>query len=239
LGTISADKSGLTHFRDFGTKMEIPIWCVAATDGKHKVLIDTGIDNIEWIVAGPEPAAHQKPEEMMVPALKTAMGWIPEDVDIVINTHLHFDHCGCNYMFKNARIFTQRKELESAYNPSAGIKHLYAQECFGRHAVPYFQWELLDGETTISPGLLVFPTPGHTLGHQSVLIHIDEGVLCVAGDVVSLVENINANIETSILVDATAVYSSFASIRQKADFIIPGHEPGIPNLCEKRFPVID
>jgi glyoxylase-like metal-dependent hydrolase (beta-lactamase superfamily II) len=239
LGTISADKSGLTHFRNFGVKLELPIWCVAATDGRHKVLIDTGIDDIDWVVAGPEPAAHQRQDEQMRAALKAAMDWSPGDVDIVINTHLHFDHCGCNFMFKNARIYVQKKEMEAAYDPPAGIKHLYAPKCFDKHAVPYFQWEFLDGEAAIAPGLLVFPTPGHTLGHQSVLINIEEGALCVAGDVASLVENITANIETSILVDAAAVYASFDSIRRKADFIIPGHEPGIPNLCKSGFPRID
>lgn len=238
LGTIGADKSGLTHYRGLGTKLEVPVWCVALTDGKTRIVVDTGMDDIEWVVKEPEPFAHQEDGEQMRPALKTAVGWTPEDVDVVINTHLHFDHCCCNYMFKNADIYVQRLELETAYTPPPSVRHLYAARCFDKTAVPYFRWKLLNGETEILPGVIAFPTPGHTFGHQSVLVATGEGALCVAGDVVGLVENINDNIEGCTIMEVEAYYNSFASIRQKADFIIPGHEPGIANHMESGFPRI-
>jgi glyoxylase-like metal-dependent hydrolase (beta-lactamase superfamily II) len=238
-GTILADKSGLTHYRGLGTKIEVPIWLVAATDGKHKVLIDTGIDDINWIIAGPEPAAQQKPEEEVPKVLKRAMGWEMKDVDIVVNTHLHYDHCGCNYMCKNAVFYVQRSEYIAAFNPPAGVKALYAQRYFDKKAVPYFRWKFIDGELEILPGLLAFPTPGHTAGHQSVLFDIEEGAFCVTGDIANILENITANIETSIVVDAAKVYKSFESIRQKANCVLPGHDPSIANFTENGFPKID
>lgn len=236
-GTISADKSGCTHYRNFGVKIELPIWFVAVTNGALKVLIDTGMDDLDWVVkSGAEPFAHQTEEEQTCPALKAAMGWEPDDVDIVINTHLHYDHCGCNRMFKNADIYLQRRELEAAFNPTPGLRHLYAARYFDKNAVSYFQWKLLDGEELIAPGLLVFPTPGHSLGHQSVLIDAEEGVVCATGDLANLAENIYEDIETGIVVNADDVYRSFETIRRRAQFIIPGHEPGIPNLSEGGFP---
>ncbi len=238
MGTISADKSGLTHYRGLGTKLEVPVWSVALTDGKTKVLVDTGMDDIDWVVSEPEPFAHQKESEQMRPALKAAMGWTPEDVDIVINTHLHFDHCCCNYMFKNADIYVQRLELETAYTPPPGVRHLYQTRCFDKKAVPYLQWKLVEGEAEILPGIIVFPTPGHTYGHQSVLVDIDGGALCVAGDVVPLVENINDNVEGCTIMEIEDYYRSFASIRRKADFIVPGHEPAIANHMTSGFPRI-
>ncbi len=238
-GTISADKSGCTHYRNFGVKIELPIWFVALTNGDLKVLIDTGMDDLEWVVkSGAEPFAHQNEEEQTHRALKVAMNWMPEEVDIVINTHLHYDHCGCNRLFKNADIYLQRRELEAAFNPPPGLRHLYAARYFDKNAVPYFQWKLLDGEALIAPGLLAFPTPGHSHGHQSVLVDTGEGAVCVTGDVANLAENIYENIETGIVVDADAVYKSFETIRRRAQFIIPGHEPGIPNLCEHGFPEV-
>jgi glyoxylase-like metal-dependent hydrolase (beta-lactamase superfamily II) len=238
LGTISADKSGITHYRGLGTKLELPVWCVAVTDGKTRILVDTGMDDIDWVIGGPEPFAHQKESERMRPALKAAMGWDPGDVDAVVNTHLHFDHCCCNHMFKNADIYVQRRELETAYAPPPGVRHLYAARCFDKKAIPYFQWKLLDGEAEIFPGVIAFPTPGHTFGHQSVLVDMEEGSLCVAGDVVGLVENINDNVEGGTIMEVEAYYRSFVSIRRKADFIVPGHEPGIANHMEKGFPAI-
>ena len=238
LGVIDADKSAITHYRGIGTKVAVPVWCVALTDGKTKALVDTGMDDMEWVVKGPEPYARQTESEQMRPALKAAMGWAPEDVDIVINTHLHFDHCCCNYMFKNADIFVQRRELAAAYTPPQCVRGLYAAKCFDKKAVPYFQWKQLDGEAEILPGIIAFPTPGHTYGHQSVLVDTDEGSLCVAGDVVGMVENINDNVEGCTIMEVEAYYESFASIRRKADCIIPGHEPGIANHMEKGFPRI-
>jgi len=238
VGSISAVKSGLTHFRGSNIALEVPLWIAAATNGELKVLIDTGIGNLDDIVNGPEPNCHQLEAEQTPIALKNAMGWNVEDVDIVINTHLHFDHCGCNNMFRNAKFYVQRTEMDAAYNPIPGIAFLYCKEYFDRKAVSYFNWILVDGEYEIAPGLKLFPTPGHSVGHQSVLLDTDQGSLCVAGDIVSVIDNINDNIETNIVVNTKQVYESFDSIRRKADRILPGHEPTIKNLCDKDFPEI-
>ncbi len=238
VGTISGSMSGILHFGGNGKAVELPMWIVAATDGEHKVVIDTGIDELEPIVNGPEPFAHQKPEEKTLVALKRAMGWDAADVDAVINTHLHFDHCGCNQYFKNATLYVQRTEWIAAHNPVRGTAHLYYEPYFSKKVISYFQWKFLDGETEIYPGLIVIPTPGHTYGHQSVLLNTEQGTLCVAGDIASALENINLNMETNIMVDSKKVYESYASIREKADRIIPGHEFRIPDGAERDFPEI-
>ena len=238
VGTIDGALKGVLHFGGDPTPVLLPMWIVAATDGEHKVLIDTGIDEIEEVVRGPEPFAHQKPEENTLLAVKDAMGWAPEDIDVVINTHLHFDHCGSNKYFKNARLVVQRREWETAHDPIPSMAHLYYEPYFSKKVISYFQWEFIEGEVELFPGLICFPTPGHTFGHQSVLLNTDQGSLCVAGDVVSCVENINLNMETNIIADPTLVYKSFKSIREKADRIIPGHEFKIRDRAERDFPEI-
>lgn len=237
-GGIELDRSAMTHFKGKGESIDVPIWFATATDGQHQVVIDTGIYNLEWVKAGPEPGCHQTPDQVTPVAVKKAMGWDPEEVDMVINTHLHYDHCGGNQYFKNATFYVQRTEWDAAHNPIESEKVFYAKELFDRNAVNYLQWCFLDGEETILPGLKVIPTPGHTRGLQSVLINIEGGVLCVAGDTVNTVENINENLEPNILVNTQHIYESMERIRQCAHFILPGHEPNIKDGTSENFPVI-
>ena len=239
VGTINSNMSGVLHYIGESRPVVLPIWIVAATDGKNKVLIDTGIDDLASVVAGPEPNCRQEKEEETLTALKNMMGWEPEEVNFIINTHLHFDHCGCNKYFKNARICVQKKEWESAHHPISSTAFLYYRPFFDKNAVPYFQWQFVEGETELMPGLAVIPTPGHTEGHQSVLVNTEEGVLCVAGDIVTIADNINRNIEANIVVDAAKVYESFVRIRDRARLILPGHEFSVKNGAESGFPLID
>jgi N-acyl homoserine lactone hydrolase len=89
----------------------------------------------------------------------------PGDIRIVVNTHLHFDHCGQNSVFRHAPFYVQRAELERAR----------------REARPLIDWfdfagarfELLDGDAEVADGVRAVATPGHTAGHQSVVVSAD------------------------------------------------------------------
>jgi glyoxylase-like metal-dependent hydrolase (beta-lactamase superfamily II) len=95
----------------------------------------------------------------------------PADIDLVINTHLHFDHCGQNAVFSHAPFYVQRREYERAKVES---RELF--DWFGFMNAPF---ELLDGDSEIVPGVRVITTPGHTSGHQSVLVTSQDGSLDV------------------------------------------------------------
>lgn len=73
------------------------------------------------------------------------MGWEPDDIDIVINTHLHCDHSGSNREFKNAKFYVQKKEWEAAFNPLVPEAPFYDKLCYDKNAVNYFQWNFLEG----------------------------------------------------------------------------------------------
>jgi N-acyl homoserine lactone hydrolase len=100
---------------------------------------------------------------------------IPRDVACVINTHLHFDHCGGNRLFPGTPIHVQRREREKAREPDYTVPGWV--EFQGATYVEH------DGEAEIAPGVRVVPTPGHTPGHQSVLVDTDDGLVVCAGDV--------------------------------------------------------
>ncbi len=129
------------------------------------------------------------------PGLKAALAEIgcgPEEIDFVINTHLHFDHCGNNTelagedlvpAFPRAVYLIQRGEWEAALNPNERDKASYLPENFwplqekGRV-------ELINGNREVLPGVKIILTPGHTAHHQSVLITSGSANVFYAGDLI-------------------------------------------------------
>jgi glyoxylase-like metal-dependent hydrolase (beta-lactamase superfamily II) len=91
----------------------------------------------------------------------------------VVNTHLHFDHCGENNLFPNVPVYVQAAEYEAARGPAYTIPEWVD--------FPGATYERVDGETELLPGVHLLPTPGHTPGHQSVVIEGAEGRLLIAG----------------------------------------------------------
>jgi N-acyl homoserine lactone hydrolase len=98
----------------------------------------------------------------------------PADVRIVINSHLHFDHCGQNAVFKHAPFYIQRGELDRARK-----EETLTSEWFDFTGA---RFELIDGDAQIADGVRVVATPGHTVGHQSVIVDTPDGGAVMIGD---------------------------------------------------------
>ena len=98
----------------------------------------------------------------------------PADVRIVVNTHLHFDHCGWNAVFPHAPFWVQRAEVVRARRESPELADWW--DFAGA------RFELLDGDATIADGVRIVATPGHTRGHQSVVVDLDGGPEVLIGD---------------------------------------------------------
>jgi N-acyl homoserine lactone hydrolase len=172
LGEACIDKGAvISPGVDDGKRVHIPIpgYLIQTDDGKN-VLIDTGmhknhIDDPEYTFKGQEISKillpEMRPEDSMVRRL-AALDLSPQDIHYVINTHLHFDHCGQNAVFSHAPCYVQRSELDRAKRESPDL-----YDWFGFMNA---RWELLDGDTEILPGLSVITTPGHTVGHQCVVV---------------------------------------------------------------------
>jgi N-acyl homoserine lactone hydrolase len=132
------------------------------------LMVDTGMGS------HPEVDAHYQPRRNQLDAALGAAGSRIDDIRWVANCHLHFDHCGGNPALPGRPIFTQRVELETA----RGSQNYTLPELVDASGLDY---EVLDGEAEILPGVVVIPTPGHTDGHQSVVVRCPDGTVIVAG----------------------------------------------------------
>jgi N-acyl homoserine lactone hydrolase len=132
------------------------------------LLLDTGMGS------HPDVDAHYQPRSYPLPDALAAAGTRPDDVRFVVNCHLHFDHCGGNPGLPGRPIFTQRTELTTART----TEDYTLPELVD---APGLRYEELDGEAEVLPGVLVLPTPGHTEGHQSVVVRCRDGTVVIAG----------------------------------------------------------
>ena len=145
--------------------------------GKHTVLVETGMGNKlsdRMIKFFGQPAK-------LLDNLATA-GIAPEDIDIVINTHLHFDHCGWNTIrdksgkivptFPNAKYYAPEGEWQYARHPSERDAISYLPDNYDP-LVASGQMTLLKGDEEILPGISVKTFPGHTASMQAVIVRGD------------------------------------------------------------------
>jgi N-acyl homoserine lactone hydrolase len=132
------------------------------------LLLDTGLG-----AADEETEGWYRPRRVQIDDALGSLGLAVDDVDLVVNCHLHFDHIGGNPQFVGRPILCQRGELETARTTEYTVPALvdFNGACY----------ELLDGETRIAPGVHVIPTPGHVEGHQSVVLECEDGSIVLAG----------------------------------------------------------
>lgn len=239
MGTLFGEKSSMTMGVDFGVPVTIPMWSVAVEGAGKKIILDTGIRSLAWTKQnlGDQYEVEQEADETMEGALEH-IGWKPEDVDIVVNTHLHYDHCGNNYLFKNAKFYVQRSEWNCAFEPVRNQQCFYYEELFGWKSVPYPAWKMIDGDAEILPGLKLMHFGGHSMGSQGVFINTAEGTVCFAADTVGLYENLTTNVLPNIMCDVESGFRTFDIIRANADFVIPGHDTCLSKYQTCDFPKV-
>jgi glyoxylase-like metal-dependent hydrolase (beta-lactamase superfamily II) len=146
----------------------LPFNCVLVRTDDTTVLIDTGV--------GPQPRAFvPEPEAKLLEAL-ARHDVAPEDIDIVVHTHLHVDHVGWDGSFPNARYVVHEDDWSFFMRDESLAERPHLQT----KVQPLERVDKVNGEMEIVPGMRVFPTPGHTPGHMSVRV----GPTVVLGDVV-------------------------------------------------------
>lgn len=133
------------------------------------ILVDTGI--AEHIPAA--DVAELKFVRTPITEALASLGARPDEIEVVINCHLHADHAGGNVHFPRARILAQPAEMAAARGPDYSVAEDLDLDG-GRY-------EEREGDYEVVPGIRVISTPGHSPGHQSILVETDAGRLLLAG----------------------------------------------------------
>ena len=147
-----------------GERMPVYVHVIDHPDAR--VLVDTGMTELHPAVADMDPRLRPLTEQDF------DLGGI----DIVVNTHLHFDHCGGNHLFAGRPMYVQRQELEDARTEDEYTIREWVD-------APGVRYEPVDGELELLPGLRLVPAPGHTRGMQMVVIETGGHPVVVGGDV--------------------------------------------------------
>jgi N-acyl homoserine lactone hydrolase len=145
-------------------RMPVYVHVVDHPDGM--VLVDTGMTQLHPLVADMDPR--------LVP-LSTQGDFDLDSIDLVVNTHLHFDHCGGNHLFPGRPVYVQRQELDDARSQDDYTIREWV-DAPDVHYVP------VDGELELLPGLRVVPAPGHTAGSQVVVVEGGGRPVVICGD---------------------------------------------------------
>jgi N-acyl homoserine lactone hydrolase len=145
-----------------------PVHGFVVTHPGGAVLVDTGVGGPDEILADWRVVNRTAAQAL------ADIDMSPADISVVINTHLHFDHCGQNAVFPHAAFYVQRTELARCERE--------APELYSWFDFMNARFELLDGDAEIVPGVSVITTPGHTSGHQSVVVQSDDGADLLVGD---------------------------------------------------------
>jgi len=173
---------------DAQNRLHLGMNSLAIRTGDHTILIETGAGN-----KLPDKTRRIFDTQQQLLSNLEAAGFAPDDFDIVISTHLHFDHCGWNTVrradgvllptFPRARYYYQRGELAHAHQQHERDRVSYLTENYDP-LVASGRATLLSGDAQIAPGIRVQLFPGHTEHHQAVIIESQNQKAAHVGDLI-------------------------------------------------------
>jgi glyoxylase-like metal-dependent hydrolase (beta-lactamase superfamily II) len=183
---------------DRAETMDVPVSCFLLRHPQGNVLFDSGchpsvIDDAEARWGGlAKVVTPVFSQELSLISQLAEVGLQPADIDVVVNSHLHLDHCGCNEFFKKATIVCHARELEAAKASNAAVMGYVRADW--DHPMPF---AAIEGERDLygDNRIVLIPLPGHTPGSIGALVNLDRsGSFLLASDAVSLRANLDRNI---------------------------------------------
>jgi glyoxylase-like metal-dependent hydrolase (beta-lactamase superfamily II) len=250
LGDHVSDKSSSYLRRGIGEKEAGKRLAMYIGGAEKKIVVDTGAPDLERSLKyhSYSKSEPRKPEQEIEAQLAKA-GVKPEEIDIVVLTHLHWDHVGNVTKFPNATFIVSKEELAFAMDPLPCLYLAYEAMQLGME--PEFL-KVMDRiktvdmkENEIVKGVRLISLPGHTPGSIGVVVETEKGPYVIAGDAVPKYGNLKGAPEehqpylmSGIYTDMVAMWRSFELIDKVVghDFskVIPGHDPMV--FQKERYP---
>ena len=196
-----------------GPQVRIPSYGVLIEHDDGLFLFDTGFDLDHTNAVLPFELPEQTPEQT-IPAQLELAGFSVSDVTTLVNSHLHFDHVGGNKHF-SSRTVVHAQELEQARNHEPFEFFGYSDKTWDHEGA---RFETVSGDVELAKGLWLFETPGHTVGHYSLLVSGDLGAkpMLFAFDVVYSGPALEKGIQPGFHIDPRAGVRSIARVREVA-----------------------
>jgi len=235
-GTLKSQKHYFTLDKDIGVPFEVPVPFFFIKHPKGNILFDTG----NALAVAENPEQHwgdvinayypvMTKEQYVVNQLKK-IDVRADDIDYVILSHLHLDHAGGVGDFSNAVYVVQQAEYDWAYNPENTQRAAYISADYDKPV----KWLKLNGEERydfFNDGTIeIWFTPGHTPGHQSLLVNLKEsGKFLLTGDSCYTEENLNESIPPGLVWNAELSMNTIRKMQElnksAAIKIVTGHDP--------------
>ena len=218
------DGSHFTYRANFGVTINTACYAWYLKGSKQKILVDTGATAAMFREKGASETDIISVEDGLKKLSVT-----PEEIDVVILTHMHCDHIELACLFKNATFIVQKKEMEYAKHPHPLDADLYVPRYWEN-----IKFDVIDGDKKIEPGISVFLSPGHTPGGQSIEIKTAAGTViipgfCCVGDTfkqTTAMKHRGWEVTIPLIhLDAREAYDSILKVKKRADIILSLHGP--------------
>jgi N-acyl homoserine lactone hydrolase len=216
------DRSDLAIFDPFdpdvGTKVYAPYFFYLVQHPEGNVLFDTGVhpamrtDPHSRLGEAADSFAVEMSSEDDVVSQLAKLALTPADVEHVVQSHLHFDHAGGLEFFPHATVYVQRRELQFAYWPAVYQRGIYIRADFDHP----LRWNELDGEHDVfgDGAVTIVPTPGHTPGHQSLLVRLGGQSVLLMADSTYLLAKMRQRLLPAVVWSPDAMVASWARIEE-------------------------
>ena len=165
-GTMMIDRSQLLWNVDCGVRLRFPVYSVLVEHDEGLFLFDTGIDLDHMNRVLPFELPEQTPEQT-IPAQLEACGFSVSDVTTLVNSHLHIDHVGGNKLFPGTRTVINAQEVAQSRNHEPFEFFGYSDHSWDYEGL---NLDPVTGDFELAKGMFLYETPGHTVGHYSLLL---------------------------------------------------------------------